>query len=71
MAFQITDVQKSLGGMDYPASPDELARHAEGNGAEPDLVEALRSISGDRVDGPDDVMRNLRGQLTGSSGDGS
>lgn len=28
MAFQITEVQKALKGVDYPASKDELADHA-------------------------------------------
>jgi hypothetical protein len=26
MGFQVTEVQKSLKGFDYPGSPDELAR---------------------------------------------
>jgi Protein of unknown function (DUF2795) len=29
MALHVTDVQKALKGVDYPASQDELARHAE------------------------------------------
>jgi hypothetical protein len=42
-AFQITEVQKALKGVDYPASKDELADHAERNGADRELVEALRA----------------------------
>jgi hypothetical protein len=34
MALQIAEVQKALKGVEYPASRDELARHAEGNGAD-------------------------------------
>jgi hypothetical protein len=41
MAFQITEVQKALKGVDYPASKDELADHAERNGADRELVDAL------------------------------
>lgn len=41
MAFQITEVQKALKGVDYPAGKDELADHAERKGAERELVDAL------------------------------
>ena len=34
MAFQITEVQKALKGVDYPASKEELASHAERNGGD-------------------------------------
>jgi len=33
MVFQVTEVQKALKGVDYPATKDQLADHAEGNGA--------------------------------------
>lgn len=66
MAFKITDVQKALGGMEYPARPDDLASKAEDNGADADLVEALRGIDTE-VSGPDQVMHELKGQLTGSN----
>jgi hypothetical protein len=65
MAFQVTEVQKSLKGADYPASGDDLARLAERNGAGPDLVKALKGIDG-VVEGPNKVMQRLKGQLTGS-----
>ncbi|MGH3985423.1 MAG: DUF2795 domain-containing protein [Pseudonocardiaceae bacterium] len=42
MGSQVTEVQKSLKGFDYPGSLDQLAQHAEDNGADTDLVEALR-----------------------------
>ena len=64
MAFQITE--KALKGVDYPASKDDLASHAEGNGADRDLVEALRSMDKDSFDGPNAVMKELKGSLTGS-----
>lgn len=44
MAFQITEVQKALKGVDYPAGKDELADHAERNGADRELVDALRGM---------------------------
>jgi hypothetical protein len=66
MAFQITEVQKSLKGVDYPASSDDLASHAERNGAGRDLVAALRGMKKGSFDGPDAVMKELKGDLTGS-----
>ena len=67
MAFQITEVQKALKGVDYPASKDELASHAEGNGADRDLVEDLRGMRKSSFDGPNAVMKELKGSLTGSN----
>jgi hypothetical protein len=69
MAFQITEVQKALKGVDYPASSDDLAATAEGNGADRELVEALRGMSKDSFDGPNAVMKELKGSLTGSRDD--
>jgi len=60
--WQITDVQKALKGADYPASGEELARLAESNGGDADLVEKLRGIG--EASGPDDVMREFKGQVT-------
>jgi hypothetical protein len=45
MAFQITEVQKALKGVDYPASKDELADHAERNAADRELGDALRGMA--------------------------
>jgi hypothetical protein len=66
MAFQITEVQKALKGVDYPASRDDLAAHAERNGADRELVDALRNMSKRSFDGPNVVMKELKGSLTGS-----
>src|SRR5947209_8512306 len=52
MAFQVTDVQKCLSGFDYPGSPEDLARHAERQGADSQLVETLRGLKKDSFDGP-------------------
>src|SRR5215211_121383 len=52
--------------VDYPATKDELASHAEGNGADRELVDALRSMNKDSFDGPNAVMKELKGSLTGS-----
>jgi Protein of unknown function (DUF2795) len=66
MAFQVTDVQKALKGADYPASPEDLASLAERNGADDQLVQTLRGMGKRSFDGPNAVMQELKGQLTGS-----
>jgi hypothetical protein len=64
--FQVTEVQKALKGFDYPGTPEDLARQAESNGADPELVQALRSLKKDKFDGPNAVMAEMKGQLGGS-----
>lgn len=66
MAWQVTEVQKALKGADYPMTGDQLAELAQSNGAEADLVEALRGIDRE-VDGPNGVMKELKGELGGST----
>ena len=63
MSFQVTDVQKALKGADYPMDGDRLAELAESNGADQDLVQALRGLP--EVDGPNGVMKELKGDLGG------
>jgi hypothetical protein len=41
------EVQKYLGGVDYPAQRGELVQHAEEQGAPDEVLEALRGL-GDR-----------------------
>jgi hypothetical protein len=53
------DVQRHLGGVDYPARADELVSKAESNVAPQDVVEALRDLGNREFDGPDDVMEAL------------
>ena len=64
MAMNITDVQSALKGADYPADGDSLAETAESNGADQEIVDALRGMR--EVDGPNGVMKELKGQLTGA-----
>ena len=61
MGFDVTDVQKALKGADYPADGEQLAELAESNGADQDLVDALRMIS--EADDPTEVMEELSGEL--------
>lgn len=59
MPFQVTEVQKCLSGFDYPGSPEDLAHHAEQQGADSELVETLRGLKKDNFDGPSAVMQEL------------
>jgi hypothetical protein len=67
MAFQVTEVQKALKGANYPMDGDQLADLAQRNGADDELVAALRGMR--EVEGPNGVMKNLKGNLGGSTGD--
>lgn len=64
MTMQVTDVQKALKGADYPAGGDALAKVAKGNGADQEVIDAVAGIDGE-VSGPDQVMHELKGSLTG------
>lgn len=65
MAFQVTEVQKALKGANYPMDGAALADLAESNGADQELVDALRGVR--EVDGPNTVMQELKGSLGGST----
>jgi hypothetical protein len=65
MGVSVTEVQKALKGADYPATREELVRTAEGNGASGDVVQALRDAGAERFDGPDQVMKAMKGSLGG------
>ena len=61
--FQVTEVQRHLKGADYPMTSAELADLAQSNGAENELVEALRGIG--EANGPNKVMQELKSNLGG------
>lgn len=65
MAFQVTEVQKALKGASYPMDGAALSALAKKNGADGELVDALRGVR--EVDGPNTVMQELKGQLGGST----
>jgi hypothetical protein len=69
MAWQVTEVQKALKGADYPMTGEQLADLARSNGADDALVEALRGLR--EVDGPNGVMKELKGDLGGSTPGGN
>jgi hypothetical protein len=65
MAFQVTEVQKALKGASYPMDGAALADLAKSNGADEELVSALKGLR--EVEGPNGVMKELKGDLGGST----
>jgi Protein of unknown function (DUF2795) len=49
------DIQKALGGMDYPASKSDIVRHAEQQGADKEVIDALNRIEDREYEGPSGV----------------
>ena len=61
--FQVDEVQKYLKGADYPMDGEQLAALAERNGAQDDLIDALKGVG--RCDGPSAVQKQLKDHLGG------
>ncbi|MPY09370.1 DUF2795 domain-containing protein [Arthrobacter bussei] len=51
------DIQKALGGMDYPASRDDLVKHAEDKGADASVLDTLKNLPDREFDSPTDVNK--------------
>ncbi|GAB3611386.1 MULTISPECIES: DUF2795 domain-containing protein [Humibacter] len=54
-------VQKFLGGIDYPASKNTLVSTAEKQGADDNVLDALRGIPDKEYDGPNAVSEAVAG----------
>jgi hypothetical protein len=67
--WQVTEVQKALKGADYPMDGPQLAELAKKNGAEQELVDELQGLR--QVDGPNGVMKELKGELGGPTPGGN
>lgn len=50
-------VQKSLGGISYPATRQQLIEHARGNNADGDTLRALEELPDREYDGPNEVSK--------------
>jgi uncharacterized protein DUF2795 len=50
-------VQKSLGGISYPATRDQLLEHARSQQADRDVLDALQNIPDQEYDGPNEVSK--------------
>jgi hypothetical protein len=48
-------LQKYLGGVDYPVDKDTLVRKARDNGADDDVVRTLQGLPFDNFNSPNDV----------------
>ena len=55
------ELQKYLGGVDYPASKDDLVKTARSNGAPDDLISALESSDETSFDSPTAVSSAVGG----------
>jgi hypothetical protein len=53
------DIERSLRGISFPASKDELIRHARDNDAEMDVLDALRSIPEGRYNSSAEITQAL------------
>ena len=51
------DIQKALGGMDYPASKADLVRYAKDKGADDTVLETLGNLPDREFDSPTDVNK--------------
>ncbi|WP_336660715.1 DUF2795 domain-containing protein [Leucobacter sp. USHLN153] len=55
------EVQRHLGGVDYPASRDDLVETARNNGAGDDVVSALEALPDREYDSPTAVSEAISG----------
>lgn len=55
MAANPIHMQKFLGGVDYPASKEDLLEHARRKGADEEVLRKLESIPSRTYDGPNAV----------------
>ena len=53
------DIQKALGGMDYPAKKDDIVKHAQSQGGSDEVIEALKGIDDREYDGPSGVSESV------------
>ena len=52
-------VQKYLGGIDYPASKADIVEKATSAGADSDIIDALNGIADREYDGPTAVSQEI------------
>ncbi|MGY2080818.1 DUF2795 domain-containing protein [Modestobacter sp. SYSU DS0657] len=46
------DIQKALGGIEYPAKKEDVVKHAESHGGDGEVLQALRNIDDGEYDTP-------------------
>jgi hypothetical protein len=52
-------VQKFLGGMNYPANKDEIVKHAKSKGADEKIMQTLEQLPEERFETPADVSKAI------------
>ncbi len=64
MDFNPDEATQYLEGVEYPASKEDLASAAEGNGAPEELVERLHTLGRPSFSGPEEVVAELESSPT-------
>lgn len=59
MTVNPIQVQKFLGGVDYPATKDDLVRRAQDEGADDAVLDTLRGLPRDEFNSPNDVSEAI------------
>lgn len=54
-----TQIQKFLGGVDYPAKKQALVDHAREQGAPDDVIQTLEGLPEREYEGPNGVIKDL------------
>lgn len=62
MTVNPVQLQKYLGGLDYPVSREDLVRRAQEKGADQNVLSTLRSLPREEFNSPNDVSEAV-GQL--------
>jgi hypothetical protein len=62
MTVNPVQLQKYLGGIDYPTDKQTLVRRAREQGADDQVVRTLENLSRDRFNSPNDVSQALGGR---------
>jgi hypothetical protein len=62
MTVNPVQLQKYLGGLDYPVSKQDLVRRAQEKGADNEVLQTLRSLPTDEFNSPNDVSEAV-GQM--------
>jgi hypothetical protein len=59
MTVNPVQLQKFLGGIDYPADKQTLVQRARDKGADDNVIRTLQNLPGDRFNSPNDVSEAI------------
>ncbi len=59
MTVNPIQVQKFLGGIDYPARKDDLIKRAQKSGADQNVMNTLKSLPRDKFNSPNDISEAI------------